>query len=775
LERRVIVTKEGRMKKAVLGALVFCVCSVLVFAQEAVEKEPNNAPAQATSISLDSVVKGFANEDEEDDDWYALTIPVPGLDALILELSAVPDEVNRVLRFCDASGKVLSDMDFVGSGEPETLVRLKQAPGKFFINVHTDRGGDTEHAYTLKVRRNDRPPATAEEVRKALAKALDFLASTQQEDGSWPRHEISGAGLAIMAFIGGECAGKDHSARVRAGLDYLRSQFTPGSRFPAGSVEAAIRGGMFGPVSGTVMYEQAIATLSVIEACVALNDPSLEPMIEEAVQLIVRSQNSAQKPATLKGPTAADSPHYGGWRYEPDYTDADLSVSAWQILTLRAAVAAGFSVPDRAFSDAAKYVRTLKGGDGSFGYEGPADIGDSCARAGMGALSLQLSGFPKDPLIAPAVRYMQAYGPAWNFEYPGDGYPFYYWYYGTRVMYMAGGEDWRVWKDYMCRFLVDNQDEKGGWGGAQDEESEQYETYRAAFGALMLEFCCGHVPIYMSPPRVKPQGEMRVVVEKAAEKEAPMTVEIIMDASNSMTGMVGKETKIVAARRVLKQTIEGLPDSMNVGLRVYGHRYATDDYDNACRDTELVVPIGPVDKAALVGMVDRIQTKGRTPLVASVLAAVKDFETIPNGTIVLVTDGIESCKGDIKSIAPAIKAAGLELKVNIVGFDIKEAEGRAELESIARSTGGRYLDAKDAGELLTALEATLKLEYVVIDSAGKEHGRGAVGGDAVKLAAGDYTVRVLAAPQPVEIKVTVKPGEQREVKLKKAGGNWILE
>jgi len=742
-------------------------------AQEIVEKEPNNAPAQALVIPLGSVINGFANEDE-DDDWYALAVPAPGLDALCFDLSGIGG-VNIVLRFCDASGKVLSDMDCFGSDDPESLVRLRQAPGKFLINVHTDRGEDTEHPYKLKVTKYDRPPATAEEVRRALVKSLDFLASTQQEDGSWPSHEIAGAGLSIMSFIGGDCAGKDHSANIRAALGYLKSQFTPGSQFPAGSAEAAIRGGMFGPVSGKVMYEQAIATLSVIEAFAALNEASLEPMAEEAIGLIVRSQNSAQKPVTLKGPTPPDSPHYGGWRYEPDYEDADLSVSAWQVLALRAAVNAGFGVPERVFKDAAKYVRTLKGEDGSFGYDGPADIGDSCARAGMGALALQLCGAPKDPLIGPAIRFMQAYGPTWNFEYPGDGYPFYYWYYATRVMYLAGGEDWRVWKDYMCRFLVDNQDEKGSWGGGQAEESEALITYRTAFGALMLEFCCGHVPIYMSPPRVKAPGEVRVVVEKEAEKEAPMTVEIIMDASNSMTGMVGKETKIAAARRVLKQAIEGLPDTMNVGLRVYGHRYATDDYDNACRDTELVVPIGLIDKAALAGWVDKIQTKGRTPLVISVLEAIKDFADIPNGTIVLVTDGIESCKGDIKSIAPAIRSAGLELKVNIVGFDIREAEGRKELESIARSTGGRYLDARNADELLGALGQTLKLEYVALDAAGQEHGRGAVGGEAIKLPPGDYTIRVLTAPQPVELKVTVKSGEMKEAKLKKAGGAWILE
>ncbi len=762
----------SRILRVLALAALFAGGAAALGAQEAVEKEPNNKPAQALAITLGSTVAGFANEDE-DDDWYALTVPAPGLDAIVLELSAV-EEVNLVLRFCDASGRTLSDMDCFGSGEGETLIRLKQPPGRFLINVHTDIGGDTEHPYKLKVYKYDRPPATVEEVRRSLAKALDFLASIQEPDGSWPSHEIAGAGLATMAFIGGECAGKDHSAKIRSALGYLKSQFTPGSQFPAGSEEAAIRGGMFGPVSRKVMYEQAIATLSVIEAFAALNETSLEPMAEEAVGLIVRSQNSAQKPATLKGPTPADSPHYGGWRYEPDYEDADLSVSAWQVLTLRAAANAGFSVPDRVFKDAAGYARSLKGEDGSFGYDGPADIGDSCARAGMGALTLQLCDAPKDPLIAPAIRFMQAYGPTWNFEHPGDGYPFYYWYYATRVMYLAGGEDWRVWKDYMCRFLVDNQDDKGGWGGGQAEEGEAYPTYRAALGALMLEFCCGHVPIYMSPPRVKAPGEVRVVLEKEAAKDAPLTVEIIMDASNSMTGMVGKETKIAAARRVLKQAIEGLPDTMNVGLRVYGHRYATDDYDNACRDTELVVPIGPVDKAALTGWVDRIQTKGRTPLVLAVLEAVKDFAGIPNGTIVLVTDGIESCKGDIKSIAPAIQAAGLELKVNIVGFDIRDAEGRKELESIARSTGGRYLDARSADELLGALGQTLKLEYVALDAAGKERGRGAVGGEALKLPPGDYTVRVLTSAQPVELKVTVRSGELRELTLKKESGAWVL-
>ena len=73
-----------------------------------------------------------------------------------------------------------------------------------------------------------------------------------------------------------------------------------------------------------------------------------------------------------------------------------------------------------------------------------------------------------------------------------------------------------------------------------------------------------------------------------------------------------------------------------------------------------------------------------------------------------------------------------------------------------------------------ALGQTLKLEFVALDAAGKERGRGAVGGEALKLPPGDYTIRVLTAPQPVEIKVTVRSGEPRELTLKKDGGAWVL-
>jgi hypothetical protein len=366
---------------------------------------------------------------------------------------------------------------------------------------------------------------------------------------------------------------------------------------------------------------------------------------------------------------------------------------------------------------------------------------------------------------------MQNNPPVWNKEDPGNGYPFYYWYYGTRAMLNTGGEDWRIWKDWMCRLLVDNQNDDGSWSGNQSEQN--MPIYTTALGALMLELCCGHLPIYMRE-RIPRPGQVEVLFEKGAEKQAATNVELILDASNSMWGQIQGVAKIAIAKDVLEQIINGLPDAMNVGLRLYGHRYGLNDR-RACQDTELNVSIGPIDKAALVDIIKKIQPKGKTPLVYSVLQARKDFKDIPNGSIILITDGIESCDGDIDSIAPALKESGIELKLHIVGFDIKEAEARAELEAIAKSTEGTYLDAKDSQELLASLEQTLTIEFEILDDKGQIKAKGTVGGEPIRLMEGSYTLRLLVEPEPFEAKITVRPGQKTTIILAKEKEVWTIK
>ncbi len=735
--------------------------------QENQEAEPNNDANHASELRLDSPLTGNINA-EDDRDYYVMNIPAPDVDTIVMQISGIP-AVKLSLELLDAKESRLDQSSRGEIGQGEEIVKMKFKPGTYYLRVRARSGQNTGAAYTLYAGKPQKPPATEDEVRQALMKALDYLASTQRKDGSWERYEQAYTGLSIMAFVGAKCVQKDYSTNVKAALDFLKSKYTPSSKYAPGSRDADYRGGSFGTQE---LYQHAIVTLALIEALVDLNDESLESMAREAIQLIIRSQNTEHKPEILGGPFKPDNRYYGGWRYNPGSINSDISVSGWQILALRAAVNGGFTVPEWTFPAAANFVRSLQGkNDGSFRYDSPGNTGSSCARAGMGALSLQLSGYPKDPMIAPAIRFMQDNAPRWNVEEPGDGYPFYYWYYGTRAMYMAGGDDWRIWKDWMCRFLVDHQNEDGSWDGAQREE--RLDVYRVTLGALMLEFCCGHVPIYMSPAKRLGSGTVKVEFEKGSEKEAGKNVEIIMDASNSMWGQIAGEAKIAIARKVLTEIINGLPDSMNVGLRVYGHRYGLNDRQ-ACTDTELLVPIGPLAKAQLIDTVNNIQLKGKTPLVLSVLEAIKDFEKIPNGSVILVTDGIESCNGDIMSIAPAIKKSGLDLKVHIVGFDIKEKESREQLEAIAKSTEGSYLDAKNAGELLSALEQTLRVEFIVLNEKGEEAGRGIVGGDEVKLKEGTYTLRIMFAPQPIETKIIIQADKKSVCILKKDAGAWKL-
>ncbi|MEW5899960.1 MAG: hypothetical protein AB1715_00690 [Acidobacteriota bacterium] len=740
--------------------------------QEDEEFEVNDEMESATGFKLAQAMHGLSYP-RGDRDWFVINIPEPGLDFFIVEALAQP-KINLQLSFYDSDGKKLNDADLGEAGEKEVFVRLRQKPGKFYVMVWSYDSSDVEK-YTLRAEMPAFKPASPEEVREALRKALDWLAANQTAEGYWENpyyYQNPGiSGLALMAFLGGKCVPKDYTKNLRAAIEFIKTKYHPSSNYKEGSEDAALYGGSI--YQNSFMYEHAIATLAFIEALVELDDLSLEPIAEEAVNLIIRAQNTEHKPQTLGGPINLDDRYYGGWRYEPNQTYSDISVSGWQIIALKAALNAGFRIPQWSFTSAAKYLRSLYiEAEHSFGYEDPSH--GTCTRAGIGILGLQLCGFPKDPLIAPALGYLHGNAPVWEFENPGDGFPFYYWYYGTRAMLLAGGEDWRVWKAWMCRLLVDNQDGDGSWKPVLREENVG-KAYTTALGALILEFCCGHIPAYMSPqPKRREITSVRVEFEKGEEREATKNVELILDASNSMWGQIGGEAKIAIARRVLAQIIEGLPDSLNVGLRVYGHRYGLND-KRACQDTELLVSIAPLNKAQLIDTINKIKLMGKTPLVYSVLEAIKDFETIKNGSIILITDGIESCGGDIYSIGPALRSAGLELRVNIVGFDIKEADARRELEAIAESTEGRYLDARDAKELLSSLEQTLQLEFFLLDEKGTLKARGLVGEAPVRIAEGSYTLRVTITGQPIEIKALIRGGEKARFVLKKVENKWHFE
>lgn len=274
-------------------------------------------------------------------------------------------------------------------------------------------------------------------------------------------------------------------------------------------------------------------------------------------------------------------------------------------------------------------------------------------------------------------------------------------------------------------------------------------------------------------PKVKKPGAIQVLFEKGAEKEIEENIELILDASNSMWGQIQGRSKIEIAREVLAKLVSGLPDKINVGLRVYGHRYKLKDR-RACKDSELIVQIGKLNKDKMIKIVNRIIPRGKTPLVHSILQTPVDFKNIGKGTVILISDGIESCNGDINSVASVLKKSGLDLKVHIIGFDIKEQQARKQLEMIAESTGGRYLDAKNSRELLSSLEKTLQFEYHILNDKGKIVVKGYVGGKEVEVMEGSYTLRLMVDPIPLEKAVVIGPDSKLRFILKRENNKWIV-
>ncbi len=198
----------------------------------------------------------------------------------------------------------------------------------------------------------------------------------------------------------------------------------------------------------------------------------------------------------------------------------------------------------------------------------------------------------------------------------------------------------------------------------------------------------------------------------AAAKPAYPEVVFILDASGSMWGKAGGQTKIEAAKQVMARAVPGLPAEVRLGLVAYGHRKKGD-----CADVEVLVAPGSSDRDGLLKKVQALSPKGKTPIADSIKQTAELLKTKENETtIVLVSDGIETCNADPCGVVKALKASGVKFVLHVVGFDV-DAGGKAQLECLANAGGGKYFSAGDAAGLLAALEAVKKEVAVKVEAA----------------------------------------------------------
>jgi len=243
--------------------------------------------------------------------------------------------------------------------------------------------------------------------------------------------------------------------------------------------------------------------------------------------------------------------------------------------------------------------------------------------------------------------------------------------------------------------------------------------------------------------RVKPRqlpGTLRVVDGNSESGSAAAAVIVVLDASGSMLQRLDGERRIDIAKASLQQLIsQDLPDQVQFGLRVFGHKEA-----DSCR-TDLEIPLGPLNRSAAQGKVASVTAMNlaKTPIADTLAKAGTDLAGKSDSSlIILLTDGEETCDGDPAAVIQSLRSSGFDVRVNIVGFAIDELMLKESFESWAALGGGQYIDARNAAELSAGLSSAIERPYQVLDQDGSLLASGLVNGLALEMLPGQYQLQV---------------------------------
>lgn len=309
-----------------------------------------------------------------------------------------------------------------------------------------------------------------DKIELAIRRGLDFIARGQNENGTFDSSSARNfAGVPALC-----------------GMAFLAAGDTPMSE-PNGPVVLRIidhllekaRGDGYLGVSGGKMYSHCISTLflSEVSGMVDTNRQArINVLLPKAVKIILSAQGIKKR-----------GDHDGGWRYEPNSVDSDMSCSGWALMALRSARLNGAPVPQEAIDRAVKYVLAHHSPKtGTFGYQNSTSEADKLTGAGL--LCLELCGKHGDPATLRAGQYLKR-----NFRNlertNRQGYGL---YYTAQGLFQLGGETWKNFSDWMYAYWLPRQADDGHWQ-IRDDGCAYYQTSLVIL-ALTVPF--RQLPIY---------------------------------------------------------------------------------------------------------------------------------------------------------------------------------------------------------------------------------------------------------------------------------------
>ncbi len=322
------------------------------------------------------------------------------------------------------------------------------------------------------------------ECEDAVVKALDWLKSTQNPDGSWTnQNQTAMTGLALLAYLG-HCEtplSEKYGDTVLKAMTYL--------------VNIGLKNN--GKLTTNAAdkhwpYEHSIATYAIAESAtfckqLKINVPNLMEVTQQAGQFIIDNQHKS-----------------GGWDYsyaEDGDRGGDLSIAAWHMQALKACKHTGldFRNLQRCANRGVAYIVGLQNSNGGFGYankNGPAGDTGYFTLTGAGMLSLQMWGKGAQSTVRNGAKYLEKNS---KFDYNTEFADLYGHYYEAQAMMNRGGEQWKWYNNLFRDQLLKNQNPDGSWkspgggkplravGGSFAGGSPMAVHYRTCLNTLMLE------------------------------------------------------------------------------------------------------------------------------------------------------------------------------------------------------------------------------------------------------------------------------------------------
>lgn len=179
---------------------------------------------------------------------------------------------------------------------------------------------------------------------------------------------------------------------------------------------------------------------------------------------------------------------------------------------------------------------------------------------------------------------------------------------------------------------------------------------------------------------------------------------LIVDASGSMKTNWSGRTKWDIAKELITQTIDSIEKvnkQVEFAIRLFGHQ--SPRVEENCQDSKLEVPFRKYNNLNIINKLNEVIPQGHTPIAYSIFECLNDFPRDPNAknSIILVTDGVENCEGDVCALSLQLEKRRITMKPFIIGMGLTEEE-KGAFDCI-----GTYYDAADQQGFKNSMNAVM--------------------------------------------------------------------